>query len=156
MNIWEKLSETPALVSFHDDTLNMLTITNEYIQFRLSISATTYSILEEDLKGIFLNPEDNDLYIDMVFLNAQIDRDSIYPHTVGSEEYYAILSIESNEKSKINFFFERETDPAEFFKLSFSYDKSIVKCFGEMPSVCYDSNSEMSNKQFDLQEFLKR
>ena len=73
MSIWKKLSENPALVSFHDDTLNMLTIAHDYIHFRLSISSTTYSILEEDLKNVFLNPDENDLYIDMVFLNTKID-----------------------------------------------------------------------------------
>ena len=156
MSIWKKLSENPTLVSFHDDTLNMLTITQEYIQFRLSISSTTYSILEEDLKNVFLNPEENDLYIDMVFFNAKIDSDSILPNSVGSKEYYSILSLESNEESKIDFFFERESAPTKFFKLSFSYDKSIVKCFGEMPSLYYDSHGDIFNKQFDLQEFLKR
>ena len=156
MSIWKKLSENPALVSFHDDTLNMLTITHDYIHFRLSISSTTYSILEEDLKDVFLNPEENDLYIDMVFFNTKIDSDSILPNGVGSEEYYAILSLESDEESKMDLFFERETVPAEFFKLSFSYDKSIVKCFGEMPSSYYDSHSELCSKSFDLQEFLQK
>lgn len=156
MSIWKKLSENPALVSFHDDTLIMLTITNEYIQFRLSISTTTYSILEEDLKNVFLNPEENDLYIDMVFFNAKIDGNSNFPDGIGSEEYFSIYSLESSEEKKIDFFFERETAPTKFFKLSFFYDKSIVKCFGEMPSVYYESNSEIFNKQFDLQEFSKR
>ena len=73
MNIWEKLSENPSLVSFHDDTLNMLTVTPDYVQFRLSISTTTYALLENELKNIFLNPEENDLYIDMVFFKAKID-----------------------------------------------------------------------------------
>ncbi|MBQ8907908.1 MAG: hypothetical protein IJY71_04915 [Clostridia bacterium] len=158
MSVWNELEKDPFLVPFHDDTLNMLDVTTEYIHIRLSISSNTYFILENDLKNVYIDHENNELYFDMVFFESAVDEDSEYPSIIKFEESYSILSLERDGKERGALYFQKDNalNAEPVWALKFSYGRCMVKKFAEMPSKQYNSQPEIYDKRFDLEEFLLR
>ena len=156
MNIWDKLSKTPAYCSFHDDSLVALNVTEEYIHFRTSSSSFTYYAYEEEFCGVFNNCEENNLFIDFVFLNPEVSEISEFPTSIKFNEHYSIYSVSQTSDNTLSLSFWNDYELDDFFRLDFTYEKCIVKPYGEMPTEHYYEHPELFDKPFCLGEFLEK
>lgn len=156
MNVYEKISKNPAYISFHDDTLEMLNITDNYIHLRVASSSFTYLLFEDDFKDIYKNHDENELYTDIVFLNPSVSDDTYSPKSVMPNDYYSIYALEKNESGQMSLCFEKESEPKDTYVLKFTYQECIAKCFIEASCEYYEANKEIFIKPFDLNEFLNR
>ena len=151
MNIWEKLSRDPAYCSFHDDTLEMMDITRDYIHIRVSISTYTYQLFEDDFREFYKDPENKDLYIDIGFLNPVVLPESILPQKMNFGDYYSILSLEKDKTGIYSLCFERGGN--DFYMLKFTFERCVSKPLGEFESGYYNAHPEMFNVKLDLSAF---
>lgn len=156
MNFWQKISNNPGYCSFHDNELYSLDISKEHIHMRICMSEITYLVFEDDLKDIYKNPDNNEFFIDLVFLAPIVSEDSILPERKKFNKSFSILSLETDDLGVCSLYFENCVDACiNFFMLRFSFEKCIVKPFGEMSSDYYETHPEIFDKPFNISTFYR-
>ena len=121
------------------------------------MSEITYLIFEDDLKDIYKDPENNEFFIDLVFLSPKVSEDSILPETMEFGKTFSILSLETDALGVCTLHFENCVDACiNYFMLRFSFEKCIAQPFGEMPSEYYEAHPEIFMNSFDIKTFIKQ
>ena len=130
MTLLEKMNENPTFINFHDCALLKFDIQDDYVCVHIEVGEYTYYLYEEELKGVYIDPENKMLYIEQKFYGVK-DMTGDCPPNIGPQDYFSIYSNKI-ENGKMVFSYENERVHGGCYQTAFSFDRCETKILCEM------------------------